>query len=210
MSDRINVKVSITPLETLTTENSTEVDVISSEVGAVLGGDGDSIPITDYSGTAAQQGFTNGAVSYLSASHSAGGTKLSTRNNGDFFYVKNTGHKFSSATVLGAVTTDCVLVAVRIDAWVSSTVAGWVNAVNAGQIHFIELAWLKPGQAVAFPLGANNLNISQFGSNAADLTSLHEESQSGQNAVCQIYVRSFQSSGSAASSGNAVEFLSVE
>lgn len=210
MSDRINIKVSVTPLETLTTEQSTTTDVIASEVGAILGGEGDSINISDYSGSGAQQGFTNGAVVYLDCSRSAGGTKLSSRNNGDFFWIKNTGYKYSSATELGAVTTDCVIVTVRIDAWVTATNAGWVNASDAGQIHFIELAFLKPGQAVALPLGCNNLSISQFGSNAADLTSLHEESQSGQNSVCQIYVKTVQSDGTAASANNAVEFLAVE
>lgn len=208
MADRIRTSVHITPIETLTDENSGTHDVIASEVGRSLGGTADSVGISNYSQTAANQGYKDGAANYLDAVHTAGGVIVSGLGNTDCIYIKNTGFKYSAATTLGASTTDCVMVALRTIAYESGVNGGWITSADAPTIHFIELAWLKPGQAIVLPTGAISLSITQFGSNANDLTKLHEDSGADQEQAL-IYVRTFASDGSAASDGNAVEFLSV-
>lgn len=204
MSDRVQFKVSAIPVETLSTENSTDKDVLASEINHILGGGGDSLSLTAYNQSAANQGYLDGTVNYADASHSAGGTLLTGLATGDFLFVKNTGHKFSSATVLGAATEDCVIVAVRTDAYANGSQSGWFTAADVAEEHFFEIAFLQPGQAVLFPLGASNKSVTQFGSNANDFTNLGSTSQNG---VGRIYVKTVLSNGSAASDGNAIEFL---
>jgi len=208
MASRIKFNVSAIPIETLTNENSGTKDVIASEVNKILGGGGDSIDLSNYAGTLIQQGYKDGAVGYLSVTHSAGGTQISTRANPDFIFIKNTGYKYSTATALGVATTDCVLVALKINAYAVSTQGGWIKSDAVAQIHFIEIAWLKPGQAIVLPTGAMNLSITQFGSNANDLTKLDEDIGADQE-QSTIFAKTYTSAGSAASSANAVEFLSV-
>ncbi len=151
------------------------------------------------------QGYKDGAVNYSTATHLAGGTALVTANK-DFLFIKNTGFKFSSATVLGLSTTDIVLVVIQEVAHNTGVDGGYQTGGDADQIHFYEVAWLKPGQAVIIPCGAVKNSITQFGSNANDLSQIGENGQNGQ---AKIYVRTFLSNGSAASSGNAVEYLAV-
>src|SRR3990167_2810559 len=99
MSDRVNIKVSITPIETQTDYQGVTHDIVASEVNAILGGEGDTVNLSEaYNDTAATQGYKDAAVNYLSVTHSAGGTLLTTTNNGDLFFIKNTGFKYSSAT----------------------------------------------------------------------------------------------------------------
>ena len=209
MADHINFSVSATPIEELTEEQGGTTKIVASEVATPLGGSGDSIGISNYSGALNAQGYKDGAVGYLDAVHAAGGVQLSQRNQGDFLFIRNTGFKYSTATEVGLATTDCVLVTVRVEAWETAAKAGWVRGNDAGAIHYIEIAWLKPGQAIVLPLAVNNLAITQFGSVADDLTSLEQESGS-EAEVCRVYVRTFESDGSIASDGNAVEFLSVD
>jgi len=189
MADHINFNVSATPVEELTDENSNTVKVISGEVATALGGGGDSVDLTDYSGTAVKQGYKDGAVSYIDITHAAGGVQLTAERAPDFVFVKNTGYKFSSTTVLGAATTDCVMVVIK----------------DVGNTLFYEIAWLKPGQAALFPCGTTNLTITQFGSVGGDLHGLN--SSGGTDAP--IFARTFLSDGSAASDGNALEYLIV-
>lgn len=204
MADRVRFSVSAIPIETLTDENSQTHDVIASEVKRSLGGGGDSVDLTAYNGTAANQGYLNATVNYKIASHEEIGTQL-TATEPDFFFIKNTGYKFSSATALGASTTDCVLVAIQTAAYSVGAQSGW--STDSGEVaHYFEVAWLKPGQAIVLPAGANKVGITQFGANAADLTNLNNDDANG---TCEVFVRTFQSDGSAASSGNAVEYLAV-
>ena len=206
MADRIKFAVRCTPIETITDENAAEHDILASEVNRSLGGGGDSVDLTSYAGTAANQGYLNAAVNYKIATHSAGGTALSA-TEGDFVFIKNTGYKFSDATTLGASTTDCVCIAIRTDDWVDGSQNGWAIGSGTGQVHFFELAWLKPGQAIVLPLGAVKLSITQFGSNAADFTNLGEPDS--QNGISEIYARTYVAAGTAAASGNALEYLIV-
>ena len=204
MADRIKFAVRCTPIETITDENAAEHDIIASEVNRSLGGGGDSVDLANYTGTAANQGYKDAAVNYSTATHAAGGTQLTAITTADFVFIKNTGYKFSSATVLGASTTDCVMVAISTSGYVSSSQAGWYTASQATQVHFFEVAWLKPGQGITIPLGASNLSVTQFGSNANDLSNLSSVSAAG---TATIYVRTFVAAGTAAASGNAVEYL---
>jgi len=190
MADHINFNVSATPVEELTHEQGSDVTkIVATEVGTALGGGGDSVDLTNYSGTAVKQGYKDGAVSYIDITHSEGGTQLTAERAPDFVFVKNTGRKFSSTTVLGDVTTDCVMVVVK----------------DVGNTLYYEIAWLKPGQAAVFPGGALNLTITQFGVSGGDLHGLN--SSGGTDAP--IFARTFESDGSAASDGNALEYLVV-
>lgn len=212
MADFIQFKVSVTPIEEIAQEAGLEVSkILASEVGVVLGGGGDSIDLADYSGTAVKQGYKDGAVEYLDAVHTAGGVALATRittaDNGDFFFIKNTGFKYSSGTTLGVVTTDCVMIVIHVVKHRGGDTGGYVNSADADEDHFYEIAWLKPGQAIVLPVGAANLSITQFGSNTDDLTNLNHQNQLAETS--EIYVKTIQSAGAAALDGNAVEFLAV-
>lgn len=101
MSDQIRFSINVTPVETLTTENSTTEDVIASEVNKSLGGSG-TAAVTDYSGDADVQGYKDAAVNYREAIDSADTTDISTEATASCVFIKNTGYTYSSATVLGA------------------------------------------------------------------------------------------------------------
>ena len=206
MSDRIKFAVHLTPIETITDENSGSHDIIASEVGRSLGGGGDSLGLAAYNNTAASQGYLNATVNYSTASHSAGGTRLTTMASADFIFIKNTGYKFSDATSLGVSTTDVVIVAIETLAYDNGVQSGWYTDADSAVPHFFEIAWLQPGQGIVIPLGCVNKSVTQFGSAANDLSNLGSSSQNG---ISYIYVKTVTSTGSAASSGNAVEFLAV-
>lgn len=189
MSDRITFAVSAIPIETLTTENSTSKDVIASEINRSLSGTGESESLTDYSLTAAQQGYKDGTVNYFDAVHTSGGAQLSTERSPDFIFIRNTGFKYSSATTLGAVTKDCVMVAIE----------------DASNALYYEVAWLKPGQAIVLPGGGSKYSIADFGGSGGDLHYLN--TAGGTDAP--IFLRTYLPNGTAASDGNAVEFLLV-
>lgn len=210
MADRIRFAVSATPIETLTDENGGIRDILASEILHSLSGSGESISLTDYSGLVANQGYKDGAVEYKSASHLAGGTILTQTNLPDFIFVKNTGFKYSDATTLGISTTDCISVVIKVAAQSSLGNAGWMNYTDSVLDHYLEIAWLKSGQAILLPAGGASLSISQFGLNTNDFSPLGGiEPVHPDQGIIGIYVRTFQSDGSAAASANAVEFLAV-
>ena len=206
MSDRIQFAVSITPIETLTTENSTDQDIIASEVGKSLGGGGDSVSLDGYEDVVATQGYADGAVGYLSVTHSAGGTQVRSGAT-DFIFIKNTGFKYSSASVLGAVTTDCILIVIKEVAYSAAVDGGYQTSAGTPQDHFYEIAWLQPGQGILLPCGSSNLSITSFGSNANDLSPIGQTSGNGQ---ARVFARTFTSIGGLAASANALEFLAVD
>jgi len=100
MSDSIKYDISVEPREELTDENGNTKTVISGEVYKTLGGSGVAV-VTDYSGTAAAQGYLNATVNYLECIDSDDTTDISSEATASFVYIKNTGYTFSSATVLG-------------------------------------------------------------------------------------------------------------
>ena len=209
MADRIKFAVRCTPIETITDENAAEHDIIASEVNRSLGGGGDSVSLANYTGTAANQGYLNAAVNYKIATHSAGGTALSA-TEGDFVFIKNTGYKFSSATVLGASTTDCVMVVYKTLGWVSVSQSGWVEGqADGSQAHYFMLAWLKPGQSFILPGGITTANnkFDLVSGNTAELSYIN--SDAADQGDTQIYCKTFTSTGTAATDGNAVEYLVV-
>lgn len=102
MADKIRFAVNVTPVEELTDEQGTTHEVIAGEVGKSLGGSGEA-PVTDYSATAANQGYKDATVNYLEAPDGAGNeVTLSAETTASLVFIKNTGHVFSSATALGA------------------------------------------------------------------------------------------------------------
>ena len=206
MADRIRFAVSATPIETITDENNVSHDILASEVRHILRGNGDSQSLTNYSGVADVQGFKDAAVNYRSAGCGDGGTALTTLDDPDFIFIKNTGHIYSNATALGAVTTDCVIVALQISGFDTGSAGGWYTAAGAAQTYFAAIAFLKPGQGIVLPYTATN--ITQFGAVAGDCSGLHS-SGAGDNGVIRLVVKTVNASGAAATTNNAVEFLAV-
>ena len=211
MADRLRISVSVNPIETIADEATGDVDITASEITKSLGGIGDSITLANYSSALAQQGYGDaGTVSYLDAIHTGEGTKLSTIEPCDAVFIKNTGHVYSSSTILGAVSTDYVMVVYKTLAWATESQAGWVSASgDTPTIHYFMIAWLAPGQAIALPGGITTA------SNKYDLVSgisaelSYINGDATDQGDSQIYCKTFASGGTAATDGNAVEFLCV-
>jgi len=203
VADHLQIAVSVIPVEELTDEDSNTIKITSGEVGTNLAGSGDSVDLANYGSS--NQGYLNGAVVYLDAVHTDVGAALVTATR-DCVFVRNTGFKFSSSTVLGDATTDCVMVVLREVAFVTSTTGGYENAGDSKQIHHYEVAWLKPGQAFVLIGGATKNSINQFGGNSFDLSPIGQTGNAGES---KVYVRTYLSNGDDASDGNAVEYLSV-
>ena len=216
MADRVIFAINVTPIETVTqavtysniedsanhatvTDNSH--DVVATEIAKTFGGSGESVTLAGYAGAANLQGYSNRASNYVDASNSASGTKVTNaaRAN-DFVFIKNTGFKFSFTTAFGDATTDCILVAAKLPAFASSSADGRSTAGGSGEIQFIELAFLAPGEAIALKLGASNKSVTQFGGTSGDLISLN-------SSEALLFVKTVESDGTEASDGNAVEFL---
>jgi len=208
MADHIVINVSITPIEELAHEQGSDVTaIVSTEVGVSLGGNGTSIDLADYSGSSTDQGYKDGAIAYRDAPHEVVGARLTTRSAGDCFFIRNTGFKYSSTTVLGVATTDCVMLAIRLPAQSGSN-GGWEKGDGSSQVHYIEVAWLKPGQAVIMPCISFNKTITTYGANSGDLTALNDNSGADTESAF-LYIRTFTSVAGTASDGNAVEMLVV-
>ena len=103
MADRISYSVSVTPIETIAgEETSITNDIIASEIGKSFSGNG-TATVTDYSGTAANQGYKDRTVNYKEADDASDAEDLvDSESTATFIYIKNTGYAFNSATVLGA------------------------------------------------------------------------------------------------------------
>ena len=209
MSDRIQFAVSATPIETIASENTPtgDTDIIASEIGQSMGAGGDSVNLANYSGVVANQGFKDGAVGYKDTSVADGvvPTALTATDDPDFVYIENTGFKYSSPTVLGAITTDCIMVAISEQAWATGTYGGHCLSTDSGQIHYYGIAWLKPGQGIVLPYSANI--ITKMGANAGDFSNLGMAGTSSSNA--RLCVKTFTSAGAEATDGNAIKFLVV-
>lgn len=100
MANKVKYRVHCTPLEEITDENGRVHTVMASEVGRTLGGAGEAV-VSDYAGTAANQGYLNTTVNYLSADDGADTTDISAEATANFVFIKNTGRKFVSVTELG-------------------------------------------------------------------------------------------------------------
>lgn len=104
MADRVKFVVSAVPIEAASVsieEGTKTLDMIATEVGKALSGSGEAA-VTDYSGTAAAQGYKDATVNYLEAIDSADTTDISSEISASFVFIKNTGYTFDSVTTLGA------------------------------------------------------------------------------------------------------------
>ena len=101
MSDRVKIKISVEPIEQLTTENNTTKDVLASEVNRNLGSSG-TVEVTDFSGDANVQGYADAAVNYREVLDSVDFVDISSETAAKVVFIKNTGFTYSSATSLGA------------------------------------------------------------------------------------------------------------
>ena len=110
MANQIRYNVSVTPIETITSEDTTTTnDIIAGEVAGTLGSSGISV-VTNYQNTNAKQGFGGsdaapGVRYYMDADDQNDTTSTSAETAIKFLYIKNTGYTFSSTSVLGAVST---------------------------------------------------------------------------------------------------------
>lgn len=101
MADKVTYAISVTPQEELTEENAGTRYILASEVGKTLGGNGVATAAS-FAGSAANQGYKDITVNYLSAADDGDATDISAETSATFVFIKNTGYTFSSATALGA------------------------------------------------------------------------------------------------------------
>jgi len=99
--DVIRIALSITPIEQLTDENDGVHENVAGEIGKSLGGSAEAL-VSAYDTAAADQGYLNATVNYLEAIDSADTTNISGEGAATMVFIKNTGYRFSTATVLGA------------------------------------------------------------------------------------------------------------
>lgn len=102
MADRIKVNIAVVPLETASVavdQGSKSIDLIATEVGKSLGGKLDDVS-PKYNNAVGLQGYADGAVGYLEAPNGSD-QAITTLGTASFIFIKNTGFKYSSSTVLG-------------------------------------------------------------------------------------------------------------
>lgn len=99
MADRIKYGISVTPIETLTDDNSNEHDIIASDVSKTLGCSGIAASVT-YGNTSSVQGYNAGSPYYLDVPDGTS-VALSTEISAKFVFIKNTGKEFNTTSALG-------------------------------------------------------------------------------------------------------------
>ena len=116
MASRIEFAVSVTPIVTMTSTDAADKDSIGSDVGKSLGGSA-KVAVGQEAHTTV--GYSGGTVAYLNAV-SGSKTQIGADNTDyDMVFIKNTGHIYDSATVLGAVSALTLDVYVEYSAGVS-------------------------------------------------------------------------------------------
>lgn len=148
--DVVRYAISVTPIEQLADEQGNNKDHPAGEVGRSLGGSGAAL-VDDYSQAVAIQGYLNGAVGYLEVEDDVDTDGVSTETGASSVFIKNTGYVFSSATVLGAVSTQSLKV------MVGSTV---ISVLDAGECIF-----LKDDNSTLDCTGINVRAVSSAGAN---------------------------------------------
>ena len=131
MASRIEFAVSATPIATVAASENVAVDTIAADVGKSLGG---SASVTTGHTTV---GYGSSTVAYGSVPAN-GGAKLQIGADAtayDFVFIKNPGFLYSSATALGAASTNNLLVHIE------------TTATSAWQ----QIASIPPGGAIVLP-----------------------------------------------------------
>jgi len=100
MADKVTYSISVTPQEDLGDDNGGSTFIVASEVGKGLGGSGVA-DVTNFSHSAASQGYLNQTVNYHECTDGNDTTAPSTETTASFIFYKNTGYTFNSATSLG-------------------------------------------------------------------------------------------------------------
>lgn len=115
MASRVQFAASVTPIVTMTSDDAADHDSIGSDVGKSLGG---SAYIAVGQEVHTTVGYASGTVAYGNAPANAG-AKLQLGADAtayDMVFIKHTGYKYSSATVLGLATTNTLDVLVETTA----------------------------------------------------------------------------------------------
>lgn len=88
MANRILYSISVTPIETIASEETTITnDIIAGEIGRSFSGNGTS-PVTNYLGNHLYQGYASRVQYYLEAIDSADTTDISSEATASFVYIK--------------------------------------------------------------------------------------------------------------------------
>ncbi|MBT7091369.1 MAG: hypothetical protein HN932_12940 [Candidatus Marinimicrobia bacterium] len=132
MSDRIRTAISITPVETLaSSEDATKTRDILSPVT--------NKPIASQSEIAlgsldSAQGWASGVPAYQSATTSRVAQEGGGGGSYDFVYIRHTGYKYVSSSVLGVAT--------------SATLD--IQVYSQGEADYVTIARLQPGDIMPF------------------------------------------------------------
>ena len=140
MANRVEYAVSATPVRTIGVEPGQYAaqDVIEADINKTLGGDAS---VLTGASTITVVGFQTGTVAYGNCPAS-GKLALGAQAAMDMVFIKNTGNQYSSATALGAATTNDLIV-----------------QKEESDTNFVEICRIPPGGAICLPktpgLGSN-------------------------------------------------------
>lgn len=141
MASRVQYAVSITPIVTMTSADAADHDSIGSDIGKSLGGS-DSVATAAEAHTTV--GYEAGVVAYGNAPVN-GGAKLQLGEDAiDYImvFIKHTGHQYSAPTVLGAVTTNNLVVYIETSGAMATFAKFTIEPGGAIVIPKIDLAAL--------------------------------------------------------------------
>ena len=150
-TDKIQFAVSATPIEGVgaAQQGGATTFIIASETTGSIGGSGEVTALEtgfDSSGGVAH-GYASGAKQYISSASATTPTAFAALTGIEFVSIKHTGFAYSSATALGAVTTDYLTIRALNGSDGQSVVQG---TLAAGEEPII--AVLKAGEAIVLPL----------------------------------------------------------
>ena len=110
MSDKIRVKESIQPIEEYSDPESSTKHYRTSDVTKRILGGGKEYDLTGTIHTSL--GFASGVATYISTNGTTGNVLNANTDERRAIWVKHTGYKYSSSSVLGVVATTNVLIVV--------------------------------------------------------------------------------------------------
>lgn len=151
-TDKIQFAVSATPIEGVgaAQQGGATTFIIASETTGSIGGSGEVTALEtgfDSSGGVAH-GYASGAKQYISSASATTPTAFAALTGIEFVSIKHTGFAYSSATALGAVTTDYL----TIRALNGSDGTDVTDAAGIDNGEQPIIAVLKAGEAIVLPL----------------------------------------------------------